>query len=82
MVPKSLQKECGIANTLTGPGQTDFIFLGSRTVRKLVCLVLSHPFCGNLLHQLQETNTASLQLLISLITIDFLDSIHSLFLSS
>lgn len=29
----------------------------SRTVRKQICVVLSHWFCGDLLQQPQETNT-------------------------
>lgn len=50
-------RECDTDSALIGSTQTDFKLLGSRTVRKLISLVLSHPFCGNLLHQLQETNT-------------------------
>ena len=74
IVSKSLQRDCGTANTLTESGQIDFILQGSRTVRKLNSLVLSHPFCCSLLCPLQEINTSS-QVLLSLITIDFLDSI-------
>lgn len=81
IVPKSLQRDCGTANTLTESGQIDFILQGSRTVRKLNSLVLSHPFCGSLLCPLQETNTSS-QVLLSLITIGFLDSITIDFLDS
>ena len=67
---------------MTESGQIDFILQGFRTVRKLISLVLSHPFCGSLLCPLQDINTTSSQVLLSLITTDFLDSITIDFLDS
>lgn len=64
---------------LAESGQTDFILQGSRTLRKLISFVLSHPCCGSLLRPLQEINTSS-QVLLSPITTDFLDSTHCLLL--
>lgn len=71
-----------VTRYLTESGQIDFILQGSRTVRNLISLVLSHPFCGSLLCPLQEINTTSSQVLLSLITTDFLDSITIDFLDS
>lgn len=36
--------------------ETNFGFLALRTIRKYMCIVLSHQICGNLLQQPQETS--------------------------
>lgn len=50
---------------LTGSSDPDFGLLGWRTVR-VMSLVLRHSVCGKFLHQQQDINTTSSELLLSL----------------
>ena len=43
------------------PGDTDFGFLATRTVNKYTSVISSHQNSGNLLQQVQETNTILIQ---------------------
>lgn len=53
-------------NALTGPKDNWFQTSRLENGKRIISLVLSHPVCGNVLHQPQETNIASLLLLLSL----------------